>query len=58
MLLDFASCELLSELYFYLGFTGRKFGDDVLAGCELLSELYFYLGFTGFENNELSFGEL
>ena len=50
MLISFAAncCELLSELYFYLGFTGRiDLISTGITGCELLSELYFYLGFTG-----------
>ena len=43
---DELSCELLSELYFYLAFA---VGDSILhylQGCELLSELYFYLAFA------------
>ena len=41
------SCELLSEWYFVLGFTGAKTRSGSKWSCELLSEWYFVLGFTG-----------
>ncbi len=46
-MLNALRCELLSELYFVLGFTGFRGVSFISLGCELLSELYFVLGFTG-----------
>ena len=40
------SCELLSELYFYLAFAVDFLLTLLFFSCELLSELYFYLAFA------------
>ena len=51
-----ASCELLSKLYFSLSLTAFLFADRWQIRCELLSKLYFSLSLTAnLRNNNVNY---
>nr|WP_181897139.1 hypothetical protein [Winogradskyella pacifica] len=51
-------CELLSDYYFSIAFTGNRYVIKTKICCELLSDYYFSIAFTGKEGGTNDLKEL